>query len=186
MNHSSLLTTTFCRKCKKLRSCLETHTVSTYRFLCKECGKEEHLIGQCINCGREGIYSELLKHGGYCHLCENDNIIECDLCGVEVYKSNSIDGICEKCATGENRECIKCGNYFSKDKLTSDNLCPKCSIRIHKRLRSSEVNEIVECIECGREVLVNDLNNNGLCIYCHCEGLENEIKKLKRIKKAYF
>ena len=74
MNHSSLLTTTFCRKCKKLRSCLETNTVSTYRFLCKECGKEEHLIGQCINCGREGIDSELLKHGGYCHLCEHDNI----------------------------------------------------------------------------------------------------------------
>ena len=185
MNNSSIVTTTFCRKCHKLRSCLETKSMIGYKFLCKECARNEDLIVSCISCGREAT-KEILKHGGYCHLCEHDNISECSLCGAEVYKSKLTDGICNKCITGENKQCIKCGNYLSKDKLTSDNLCPKCSIRIHKKLRSSEVNEIVECIECGREVLVNDLNNNGLCIYCHCEGLENEIKKLKRRKKAYY
>jgi len=140
----------------------------------------------CIECGREGITTELLKHGGYCHLCENDNIVECELCGTETYSSNMTNGVCKKCATGENRECIKCGNYFNKENLTSDNLCPKCSIKIHKKLRSSQVNEIVECLECGREVLVNDLND-GLCIYCYSEGLEKEISKLKKRKrKAYY
>ena len=73
MNNSSILTTTFCRKCKKLRSCLETKSNSNYKFLCKECAKEEDLISNCISCGREGVASELLKHGGYCHLCEKDN-----------------------------------------------------------------------------------------------------------------
>ena len=133
MNNSSIVTTTFCRKCKKLRSCLETNVISDYRYLCKQCTKEEDLLVTCINCGREAT-TDILKHGGYCHLCERENISECDLCGAEVYNNNLIDGICSKCATGENRECIKCGNYFSENKLTSDNLCPKCSIKIHKKL----------------------------------------------------
>jgi DNA-directed RNA polymerase subunit RPC12/RpoP len=179
-----MLTTTLCRHCKKLRSCLETNIVSNYRYLCKECAREENLVSECRSCGREGIYSELEKHGWYCHLCENDNIIECNLCGNEVYKTYAFNGICKKCINGKNKECIKCGNYFNKEKLTSDNLCPKCSIKIHKRLRSSQVNEIVECLECGREVLVNDLNN-GLCIYCYAGELESEIKKFKK-KKAYY
>lgn len=109
MNNSSILTTTFCRKCKKLRSCLETKSNSNYKFLCKECAKEDDLIGNCISCGREGIVSGLLKHGGYCHLCENDNILECELCGDETYGSKLNDGICNKCSTGENKQCMKCG-----------------------------------------------------------------------------
>lgn len=185
MNNSAWLTTTFCRKCKKLRSCLETNSVSNHRYLCKECAKEEHLISTCINCGREGIASELLKHGGYCHLCESDNITECKLCGSEIYNSSAIDGVCKKCASGENVQCMKCGTYHSKDSLTSDGLCSKCSIKIHKRLRSSKVNEVVECLECGRECHVNDLNDKGLCIYCYSESLENEISKLKKRKNKY-
>ena len=185
MNNSSILTTTFCRKCKKLRSCLETKSNSNYKFLCKECAKEEDLISNCISCGREGVASELLKHGGYCHLCEKDNITECSLCGAEAYNSNLIDGVCPKCANGTNKPCIKCGEYFNKNKLSSDSLCPKCSIKLHKRLIDSGVNEVVECISCGRESLVNDLDN-GLCIYCKCDSLEAEIRKLKKRKKAYY
>lgn len=185
MNNSSWLTTTFCRKCKKVRSCLETNAVSEYRYLCKECAKGEHLTSECISCGREGILQELLKHGGYCHLCENSNITECELCGAETYSHNTTDGICNKCSSGENKECIKCGNYFNKEALSSDSLCIKCSIKIHKRLKNSQVNEVVECLECGREILVND-TNDGLCIYCYAEDLEYEIKKLKKKKvKAY-
>ena len=71
-----------------------------------------------------------------------------------------------------------------KDKLSSDNLCSKCSIKIHKRLYDSGINEVVECIECGRESLVNDLDN-GLCIYCKCEVLERQIKRLRGKRKAY-
>lgn len=115
MNNSSILTTTFCRKCKKLRSCLETKSNSNYKFLCKECAKEEDLISNCISCGREGVASELLKHGGYCHLCEKDNITECSLCGAEAYNSNLIDGVCPKCANGTNKPCIKCGEYFKRN-----------------------------------------------------------------------
>ena len=183
MNNSSIVTTTFCRKCKKLRSCLETNSISNYRFLCKECLREERLNSSCINCGREATI-DILKHSGYCHLCENDNIVECDLCGTETYNNKLVDGICNKCASGENKECIKCGEYFNKEKLTSDNLCPKCSIKIHKKLRESQVNEVVECVECGREALVNDINN-GLCIYCYTHELEIQIKKLKKRKKSY-
>ena len=53
-----------------------------------------------------------------------------------------------------------------------------------RKLVDSGVNEVVECTECGRECYVNDLDK-GLCIYCKCEGLEAEIKRLKKIKKVY-
>lgn len=178
-------TTTLCRKCKKLRGCLDTHNVSGYRYLCKECAAEEDLVSICRNCGREGISKELTKQGGYCWKCYQDNIHECNLCGAEVYNHNIIDGICNKCATGKNKPCAKCGTYLNSNKLSGDGLCDKCSIEIYKVLNNSKVNEIVECIECGREVLVNDLNE-GLCIYCYSEGLEKEINKLKKKKrKAY-
>ena len=183
MNNSSIVTTTFCRKCKKLRSCLDTNTISDYRFLCKECTKEEELLLNCIECGREAT-TDILKYGGYCHLCYRDNITECSLCGAETYNNKLIEGICNKCYEGTNKPCTKCGEYFSKDKLSSDNLCSKCSIKIHKKLRDSEVNEVVECVVWGRESLVNDLSN-GLCIYCKCDSLETEIKRLKGKRKVY-
>ena len=65
-------------------------------------------------------------------MCEKDNISECSLCGAETYRSKLIDGICNKCVTGENKQCTKCGEYFNKNKLSSDSLCPKCSIKLHK------------------------------------------------------
>ena len=182
MNNSSIVTTTFCRKCYRLRSCLDTKSMSSYSYLCKSCTREEGLLLECIRCGREAT-KDILNYGGYCHLCYRDNIEECDLCGKELYNNQLVDGICEKCTSGENRACNKCGEYFHKEKLTSDNLCSKCSIKIHKRLRDSEVNEIVECIGCGREALVNDIKD-GLCIYCYTRELEIQIKKLKR-KKSY-
>lgn len=183
MNNSSIVTTTFCRKCKKLRSCLETRTLSNYSYLCKECARNQDLVIECMNCGREAT-KDILNYGGYCHLCYRDNISECDLCGAEAYNSNLIDGVCNKCATGKNKPCTKCGEYFNKNKLSSDSLCPKCSIKLHKTLIDSGVNEVVECIECGREILVND-SNNGLCIYCYAGDLEIQIKRLKKRKKAY-
>ena len=172
MNNSSIVTTTFCRKCYRLRSCLSTKSMSNYSYLCKECAKENDLVIECINCGREGT-KDILNYGGYCHLCYRDNISECSLC------------VCYKCANGTNKPCTKCGEYFNKNKLTSDNLCPKCSIKLHKTLIDSGVNEVVECIECSREILVND-SNNGLCIYCYAGDLEAEIRKLKKRKKAYY
>ena len=183
MNNSSIVTTTFCRKCFKLRSCLSTKSMSNYSFLCKECAKENDLVIECINCGREAT-KDILNYSGYCHLCYSDNLTECNLCGKELYKNQLINGICYKCESGENRECIKCGEYFPKNQLTSDSLCSKCSIKIHKHLRESNVNEVVECIECGRECYVNDLDK-GLCIYCKCDSLETEIKRLKKKKKSY-
>lgn len=183
MNNSSIVTTTFCRKCYKLRSCLDTKRISNYSFLCKECARDEDLVVECIECGREAT-TDIFKHGGYCHLCERKNILECDLCGTETYNSNLVNGICNKCQEGINKPCTKCGEYFHKDKLSNDNLCPKCSIKIHKSLIDSGINEVVECVECGRESLVNDLDK-GLCIYCKCDSLESEIKMLKKIKKAY-
>ena len=185
MNNSSMVTTTFCRCCKKLRSCLDGSSVSNYRYICKECARNENLIGQCRGCGREGISKELLKHGGYCHLCEKDNISECSLCGAETYNNKLVDGICNKCQEGINKPCNKCGEYFHKDKLTSDNLCSKCSIKIHKKIKDNGLNEVVECIECGRECHVIDLDE-GLCIYCKFEGLKAEIKRLKHIKKRVY
>ena len=183
MNNSSIVTTTFCRKCHKLRSCLETKSMSKYSYLCKSCAKEEDLVVECISCGREAT-KDILNYSGYCHLCYKDNISECDLCGKELYNNQLIDGACAQCADGTNKACNKCGEYFHKDKLSSDNLCNKCSIKIYKHLRESKVNEVVECLECGRECYVNDLSN-GLCIYCKCECLEAEIKRLKKKKKAY-
>ena len=183
MNNSSIVTTTFCRKCHKLRSCLDTKSMSKYNYLCKDCARGEDLVIECINCGKEAT-KDIIKYSGYCHLCYKDNISECDLCGKELYNNQLVDGICNKCATGENKPCNKCGEYFSKDKLTGDNLCSKCSIKLHKKLRDSGVNAVVECVECGRECYVNDLDK-GLCIYCKCEGLESEIKRLKKRKKSY-
>ena len=182
MNNSSILTTTFCRKCYRLRSCLDTKSMSSYSYLCKSCTREEGLLLECTSCGREAT-KDILNYGGYCHLCYRDHIEECDLCGAETYSSKLNNGICNKCATGENKPCNKCGEYFHKDKLSNDNLCSKCSIKIYKKLRDSGVNEVVECVECGREVLVND-TKDGLCIYCYSQELEVQIKKLKR-KKSY-
>ena len=185
MNNSSIVTTTFCRKCYKLRSCLSTKTMSSYSFLCKECARGENLVVECINCGREAN-TDIIKHGGYCHLCERKNVSECGLCGAETYNNKLVDGICNKCQEGINKPCAKCGEYFHKNKLSNDNLCSKCSIKLHKKMKSIGANEVVECTECGRECYVNDLNN-GLCIYCKCEGLEVEINRLKRInKRAYY
>ena len=184
MNNSSIVTTTFCRKCYKLRSCLDTKSISNYNYLCKDCARGEDLVVECINCSREAT-KDIIKYGGYCHLCEKDNISECSLCGAETYNNKLIEGICNKCQEGTNRACNKCGEYFHKDKLTSDNLCSKCSIKIHKKLRDSEVNEVAECIECGRECYVNDLNE-GLCIYCKCDNLEMQIKRLNGKKKSCY
>ena len=184
MNYSSMVTTTFCRKCYRLRSCLDTKSTSRYTYLCKECARGEDLVAECINCGREAT-KDILNHGGYCHLCEGNNISECSLCGAETYNNKLVDGICNKCHEGINKPCTKCGEYFHKDKLTSDGLCSKCSIKLHKKIKDSGLNEVVECVECGRECHVNDLDN-GLCIYCKCEGLKAEIKKLKKKKRAYY
>lgn len=183
MNNSSIVTTTFCRKCYRLRSCLETKSISNYSFLCKSCAREEDLVSECIECGREST-KDILNYSGYCHLCYKENLTECDLCGKELYNNQLINGMCPHCADGTNKECVKCGEYFHKDKLSSDNLCTKCSIKLHKTLVDSGVNEVVECLECGRECYVNDLDN-GLCIYCKCDSLETEIKRLKKKKKSY-
>lgn len=187
MNNSCIVVLTFCRKCHKLRNCLETNNVSDdYKFLCKQCAREEVKTETCIGCGREGIRSELEEHGWFCHICESDNIVECELCGKEVYTSSTIfEGICKDCAFENNIPCNKCGTYYPKDKLSSGGLCEKCSIKIYKKLRESNINEVIECVQCGREELVNNINDNGICIYCKCEGLENEIKKLNKKKKVY-
>ena len=120
MNNSSIVTTTFCRKCYKLRSCLYTKSMSNYSFLCKQCAKNEDLVIECIECGREAT-KDILKYSGYCHLCYRDNLSECSLCGTETYKNKLIDGICNKCINGTNKPCSKCGDYVSKDKLTRAN-----------------------------------------------------------------
>ena len=186
MNSSCIYVFTFCRKCKKLRDCLETDSVSRYRFLCKHCLREEGLSGECRSCGREGIESLLRKHGGYCHLCINDNIVECDLCGSEVYSHNINNGICNKCESGKNKPCIKCGDYVKSSKLTSDDLCEKCAIAIYKTIKKSKVNEVVECLECGREAYVYDLHE-GLCIYCYSQELECKINRLnRRVKRKSY
>lgn len=179
-------TTTFCRKCKKLRGCLDTHESSEYRYLCKACATEEKVVGTCRSCGREGVEKELNKQGGYCWHCYNENIHECNLCGAEIYSHNIINGMCTKCATGNNKACVKCGTCMSSNKLSNNGLCDKCSIKIHKKLRSSKVNEVVECVECSRECYVNDLNDDGLCIYCYANELESEIVNLKKRKKTYY
>ena len=130
MNNSSIVTTTFCRKCKKLRSCLETRTLSNYSYLCKECARNQDLIVNCISCGREAT-TDILKHGCYCHLCEHDNISECSLCGSETYASKLIDGVCNKCIEGKNKPCSKCGDYFSKDQKLSVYLEDKDPLTSH-------------------------------------------------------
>ena len=180
-HNANRLTFTFCRSCKKLRSCLYT---SSNSYICLSCANEKELIEVCLDCGRECLKQELERQGGYCGHCLDNNIVECDLCGKETYKHNN--GICEDCSSGINQPCNKCGDYINSSKLSSDNLCEKCSIKIHKQLRESQVNEVVECLECGREVFVNDLTNNGICIYCHCTELQTEIKQLRsKNKKAY-
>ena len=184
MNNSSIVTTTLCRKCHKLRSCLDTKSMSKYNYLCKECARTEDLVIECINCGREAT-KDILKYGGYCHLCYKDNISECDLCGAETYNNKLVNGMCSKCNNGINKPCTKCGEYFHKDKLTNDDLCSKCSIKLHKKIKDSGLNEVFECINCGREFYVNDLDD-GLCIYCICEGLKSEVKRLKYAKRRVY
>lgn len=183
VHDANRLTFTFCRKCKKLRSCLYSTTDS---YICKSCASEKELIQICASCGRECLKNKLENQGGYCGHCVNDNIVECDLCGNEVYKNKCSNGVCNSCEEGINQPCSNCGDYIKSEKLSSDKLCEKCSIKIHKKLKESEVNEVVECLECGREAYVNDLNNKGVCIYCHCEELQTEIKQLRsKKKKAY-
>lgn len=183
MNNSCYYTFTLCRCCKKFKKCLDGKGISDYSYICLDCAADKNIIGSCISCGREGLSKELRKHGGYCHLCENENISECDLCGKELYKNQLEAGVCNICKNGVNKPCIKCGDYTNSNKLSRDGLCEKCSLVIHRKLIDSEVNEIVECVECGREVLVNDLNK-GLCIYCYCNNLEHTINKLKNNKRA--
>lgn len=184
MNNSSILTTTFCRKCMKLVSCLKTVKESKFTYLCKSCASEESLIYSCRSCGREGVKKEMIQHGGYCHLCERDNVTECKCCGAETYTHTLIDGACGKCSGGVNKPCSNCGKYINTEKLTSNKLCPRCAIKLYKEMKASELEKIVECVECGREELVKNIND-GLCIYCYSENLEKEIKKLKKYKKTY-
>lgn len=187
ISNATWTTTTFCRKCKKIRSCLNTSSYTQYTYLCKECADEEKLLSSCRSCGREGLKKLLDKQGGYCWHCYSNNIHECELCGAEVYSYNINDGICNKCATGKNKECIKCGTYVNAKKLNNDGLCEKCTIDIYNTLKKSKVNEVVECVECGRECYVNDLND-GLCIYCYSESLEWQIERINKkikYKKAY-
>lgn len=72
MNNSSIVTTTFCRKCFKLRSCLSTKNSSNYSFLCKECARANDLVIECINCGRESLVNDLDK--GLCIYCKCDSL----------------------------------------------------------------------------------------------------------------
>ena len=67
MNNSSIVTTTFCRKCYKLRSCLYTKSMSNYSFLCKQCAKNEDLVIECIECGREALVNDIKD--GLCIYC---------------------------------------------------------------------------------------------------------------------
>lgn len=183
LNDKNYTVTTFCRKCKKIRSCYNTEDKTEYRFLCKDCATQlEDLICNCRFCGKEMLKSLYNKQGGYCHKCYNDNIQECGLCGKETYSHKMDNGICSKCLTGKNKQCLKCGIYINSKKLNSEGLCEKCTISIYKILKDSKVNEIVECVECGREIHSND-QHEGLCIYCYSQELEKQINKIKSKKK---
>ena len=72
MNNSSIVTTTFCRKCYKLRSCLYTKSMSNYSFLCKECAKNENLVVECTECGREILVND--TKNGLCIYCHCDSL----------------------------------------------------------------------------------------------------------------
>ena len=72
MNNSSIVTTTFCRKCYKLRSCLDTKSISNYNYLCKECARVEDLVVECIECGRESYVNDLDE--GLCIYCKCDSL----------------------------------------------------------------------------------------------------------------
>ncbi|CEP94643.1 Uncharacterised protein [[Clostridium] sordellii] len=76
MNNSCYYTFTLCRCCRKFKKCLIGKGISDYSYICLDCAADKNIIGSCISCGREGLSKELRKHGGYCHLCENENISE--------------------------------------------------------------------------------------------------------------
>jgi hypothetical protein len=175
---ANTLTTTFCRECKKLRSCYYTMDVAEHRYLCKECASD--YIDSCKDCGREGV-KDLFK-GGYCDHCVDNNLGECKHCGTEEYKHNMEDGICYKCQSGTNKPCIKCNDYFNAEDL-HEGLCDKCRIKVFRRKQKQKVDEVSECMECGREQHINQMEN-GLCMFCYKEGeimkLKNEMKKIKK------
>lgn len=188
MNNSAILTTTFCRKCKKLRSCLESNTVSNHKFLCKKCADNDGVLSNCVLCGREGIAKELNKHGGFCHLCEKENTMNCKQCGKEIYVSNRTDDMCNECFSGINVACRRCGDYVNKNKLANDKLCEKCNITVFKKKTRQKADEVMECFQCGREQHINNMEN-GLCVFCckdvEIKRLKNEVQNIKKKRYRY-
>lgn len=178
-------TTTFCRKCKKLRSCYNTSTISEYRFLCKSCASD-HII-TCKNCGREGLKQLLDMQDGVCGFCLDDSIVECDYCGQEgfAYKLKLSNGMCIDCQSGTNQQCDKCKSYYKVEDL-HDGLCEKCRITIFKSKQKRKVDEVVECMECGREQHIKDMKD-GLCIFCYKDEELIKLKKdIKKIRKRVY
>lgn len=178
-------TTTFCRKCKRLRSCYSTKQVSEYSYLCKSCAYEH--ISVCNNCGRECLSKLLDVQEGLCGFCLDDHIVECEFCGKEgyAYQLKLYDGMCIDCQTGKNEQCSKCKIYCKRDNL-EDGLCNKCRVKLFKQKQKNKVDEVFECMECGREQHIKYMND-GLCIFCYKEDeiikLKKDIKKLR--KKVY-
>lgn len=178
-------TTTFCRKCKKLRSCYSTSTISEHRYLCKSCASE--YISTCRNCGREGLKDLLDKQDGMCGFCLDDSTVECDYCGKEglAYKLKLNNGMCSDCQSGKNQQCDKCKSYYNVDEL-ENGLCEKCRIKIFKRKQSNNVDEVVECMECGREQHIKNMKD-GLCMFCYKEEEIIKLKKdMKKIRKKVY
>lgn len=178
-------TTTFCRKCKKLRSCYNTSTISEYRFLCKPCTSDH--ITTCKNCGREGLKQLLDMQDGLCGFCLDDSIVECYYCGKEgfAYKLKLSNGMCIDCLSGRNQQCDKCKSYYKVDDL-HDGLCEKCRITIFKSKQKRKVDEVVECMECGREQHIKDMKD-GVCIFCYKDEELIKLKKdIKKIRKRVY
>lgn len=176
-------TTTFCRKCRKLRCCYKTKEISIHSYMCKECSSE--YLSNCRVCGREGLKAIFDKQDGCCGFCLDDEVIECELCGAEGMAYTMDNGICYKCSSGINQKCSKCETYVHSDYI-EDGLCEKCRVKVFKKKYKNQVDDVFSCIECGREQHISQMKD-GLCVFCYqdhsYEKIKSDMKKVK--KRAY-
>lgn len=167
-----------CEGCGKFKWCHVFMRWGPEVDYCKDC--EPNNTTRCLHC--DELVGIPQTKEGYCLKCVHRVITECRECGREYLPTQLNDeGVCNGCLTEEIKQCKKCKCYFDREELSVDDQCIKCNIKIIKKKKKEEVDEVVECLECGRESHIKDVNNKGLCEICE---MKEEIYQFKKKLKS--
>jgi hypothetical protein len=136
------------------------HCLTTVIKHCSVCGFYTSFDDEIVEKLEQRIrirHATYRRIGGYekvvCKHCasSSSNFIKCDCCHNEVYRGETVYGetipalrresrFCNDCATaGKVLLCHDCNNYFVVDKIHTNGLCMKCSIRRATMKRRADI-----------------------------------------------